>query len=38
MTTNVELNEELVKGAFRSTNFKIEKEMIEFALQESIST
>jgi Arc/MetJ family transcription regulator len=36
MTTNVELNEELVKEALRLTNFKTEKELINFALQELI--
>ncbi|MBC6479990.1 MAG: type II toxin-antitoxin system VapB family antitoxin [Hormoscilla sp. GM7CHS1pb] len=38
MTTNVELNEELVKEAFRLTKLKTEKELIEFALQELIRT
>ncbi|MBD1882558.1 type II toxin-antitoxin system VapB family antitoxin [Microcoleus vaginatus] len=38
MTTTVELNEEFVKEAFRLTNFKTEKELIDFALQELIRT
>ena len=38
MTTNVELNEELVKEAFRLTKLKTEKELIELALQELIRT
>ncbi|MBO1351780.1 MAG: type II toxin-antitoxin system VapB family antitoxin [Hormoscilla sp. GUM202] len=38
MTTNVELNEELVKEAFRLTKLNTEKELIEFALQELIRT
>ncbi|MBW4492632.1 MAG: type II toxin-antitoxin system VapB family antitoxin [Oscillatoria princeps RMCB-10] len=38
MTANLELNEELVKEALRLTNFKTEKELIEFALQELIRT
>ncbi|MFB2875644.1 type II toxin-antitoxin system VapB family antitoxin [Floridanema aerugineum] len=36
MTINIELNEELVKEALRLTNFKTEKELIDFALQELI--
>jgi Arc/MetJ family transcription regulator len=38
MKTSVELNEELVNEAFRLTNFKTEKELIDFALQELIRT
>lgn len=38
MTTQIELNEELVKEAFRLTDFQTEKELIEFALQELIRT
>jgi len=38
MTTNVEINEELVKVALQLTQFKTEKELIEFALQELIRT
>jgi Arc/MetJ family transcription regulator len=38
MINNVELNEELVKEAFRLTNCKTEKELIDFALQELIRT
>jgi Arc/MetJ family transcription regulator len=38
MTTNIEVNEELLKEAFRLTNCKTEKELIDFALQELIRT
>ena len=38
MKSPVELNEQLVKEAFRLTNFKTEKELIDFALQELIRT
>lgn len=38
MKTQIELNEELVKEAFRLTDFQTEKELIEFALQELIRT
>lgn len=38
MTTNVEINEELVQEGLRLTNFKTEKELIEFALQELLRT
>jgi len=38
MTNNVEINEELVREGLRLTNFKTEKELIEFALQELIRT
>jgi Arc/MetJ family transcription regulator len=38
MKSPVELNEELVKEAFGLTNFKTEKELINFALQELIRT
>jgi Arc/MetJ family transcription regulator len=38
MTTQIELNEELVKEAFSLTDFQTEKELIEFALQELIRT
>ncbi|MEG4576709.1 type II toxin-antitoxin system VapB family antitoxin [Microcoleus sp. N3A4] len=38
MKSPLELDEELVKEAFRLTNFKTEKELIDFALQELIRT
>lgn len=38
MKNSIELNEELVKEALRLTNFKTEKELIDFALQELIRT
>ena len=38
MTTQIELNEELVKEALSLTDFQTEKELIEFALQELIRT
>lgn len=38
MTTNIELNEELVKEALSLTDFQTEKELIEFALPELIRT
>jgi Arc/MetJ family transcription regulator len=38
MITNVEINEELVKEALQLTQLKTEKELIELALQELIST
>lgn len=38
MTTSIEVNEELIKEAFRLTNCKTEKELIEFVLQELIRT
>jgi Arc/MetJ family transcription regulator len=38
MKSPLEVDEELVKEAFRLTNFKTEKEQIDFALQELIRT
>ena len=38
MKSPLELDEELVKEAFCLTNFKTEKELIDFALQELIRT
>ena len=38
MNTNIELNEQLVKEALELTQFKTEKEVIEFALKELIRT
>ena len=38
MKSPLELDEELVKEAFRLTNFKTKKELIDFALQELIRT